>query len=275
MTGADGLRRAGHDPVGAARHAADSDTFRRLARVGHVANGILHLVLGVLAWNLALGGSSQPADQSGAAALLVGNPFGLVLLWITVAGCALLGLWHLLAAGRGGEKASRRLTSAGKGVAFAAVGLTFASTATGAGQDSGQATASLTATLMSYPAGALLVGAVGLAVIAVGVHHVHKGVTRRFTRDLASPSRRELSRAVVVSGVAGYAAKGLVLGVVGVLFIVAAVRNDPSDSTGLDGALRTLLEQPAGPWLAAAVGVGLMLHGVHQVLRSRYDRTLD
>lgn len=80
---------------------------------------------------------------------------------------------------------------------------------------------------------------------------------------------------MVVSGVAGYAAKGLVLGVVGVLFIVAAVRNDPSDSTGLDDALRTLLEQPAGPWLATAVGVGLMLHGVHQVLRARYDRTLD
>lgn len=54
-----------------------------------MANGILHVLIGLLAFDLARGGGSD-ADQSGAAGLLADDPAGLVLLWITVAGCASL-----------------------------------------------------------------------------------------------------------------------------------------------------------------------------------------
>lgn len=60
---------------------------------------------------------------------------------------------------------------------------------------------------------------------------------------------------------AGYVAKGVALGVVGVLFMVAAATNDPEEAGGLDAALRSLLELPAGTALLTAVGLGITAYG--------------
>lgn len=48
------------------------------------------------------------------------------------------------------------------------------------------------------------------------------------------------------AGVVGYIAKGIALAVVGVLFVAAAVQNSSNKETGLDGALRSLRQQPVG-----------------------------
>lgn len=253
------------------RRVAHSDGFKKAARIGHVANGILHLVIGVLAWQIAFGGGSESADQSGAAKLLADNPFGLVLVWVTALGCVLLALFHLASVVWGGPELKERVKSGAKAVVFAAIGFTFAAVGVGANQDSGSTAQSATATAMSHPLGAIAIMLAGAAVIVVGGYHVYKGVTRKFAEDLTSPSRSEVSRALTVTGTIGYVAKGIVLGLVGFLFILAGVTNDPQENTGMDGAMKTLLEQPYGVPMLAAIGVGLILHGVYQFLRSRYD----
>jgi hypothetical protein len=77
---------------------------------------------------------------------------------------------------------------------------------------------------------------------------------------------------VVALGTVGYIAKGFALGVLGVLVVVATVTNNPEQSTGLDGALKTLREQPFGVWLLGAVALGLMAYGVFMAIRSKYQR---
>lgn len=77
---------------------------------------------------------------------------------------------------------------------------------------------------------------------------------------------------VRVTGTLGYVAKGIALGVVGVLFVVAALTSDPEESTGLDGAMQTLAEQPYGTFLLLGVGVGIALYGVYSFARARYAR---
>ena len=57
----------------------------------------------------------------------------------------------------------------------------------------------------------------------------------------------------------------------GILFIVSTATNDPEESTGLDGALQGLSAQPFGEVMLGALGVGLMLYGLYQIVRSRYD----
>lgn len=73
-------------------------------------------------------------------------------------------------------------------------------------------------------------------------------------------------------GAAGYAAEGVALGVLGVLFVVATIQHDPEEATGLDGALKSLREQPFGTWILGAVALGLICYGVFMVVRSRYQR---
>lgn len=70
----------------------------------------------------------------------------------------------------------------------------------------------------------------------------------------------------------GYIAKGISLAIVGVLFVLAAVQNSASKATGLDGALRSLRQQPAGQLLLTAVALGIAAYGGYSLARARYAR---
>jgi hypothetical protein len=59
---------------------------------------------------------------------------------------------------------------------------------------------------------------------------------------------------------------------VGILVVVAAVTYDPSKAQGLDGALRTLAQQPFGSWLLALVALGFVAFGCYGLAESRLRR---
>lgn len=250
--------------------ASNHPWFRRAARAGYIANGILHFVIGLIAFNLAFGSAGENADQSGAIAMMAASPLGSILVVLCAIGCALLGLWHLSEAIWDRESAKDGVKDAAKGVAYFAIGVMFTIAAFGGEQDSGESTSSVSAALMSNPLGAIALVLLGAAIIAVGGYHVYSGVSNKFEENLRSSSERKVSQAVRIAGKIGYVAKGVVLALVGLLFIVATIKQDPEDSTGMDGALRALLDQPFGNVLLAAVGLGLMAFGVFAFMRSRY-----
>ena len=253
---------------GAAAQTSDNPVIEAGARLGYAASGVLHLVLGWIAVGLAWGTSSQSADQTGALEQLATTPLGAVLLWVVVVGFALLALWQA-AESVTVNGAKETVKSAAKGVGYLVLAGLAARIATNQGGGSGEEqTTSLTATAMGHPLGRVAVAAVGAGIIGVAVYHVVKGWSRKFLADL----REQPPAAVVVVGRVGYVAKGVALGVVGVLFIVAAVTRDPEDAGGLDAALRSLLELPAGTVLLTAVGLGVAAYGIYSFGRARYAR---
>ncbi len=68
---------------------------------------------------------------------------------------------------------------------------------------------------------------------------------------------------MTVLGTVGYVGKGIAVAVVGVLIVVAGVRSDPDQATGLDGAFDALRDLPAGSVVLVAVGVGFLAYGVY------------
>ena len=76
----------------------------------------------------------------------------------------------------------------------------------------------------------------------------------------------------VRAGRTGYIAKGFALVIVGFFFLVAAWEADPEQAQGLDGALKTLKEQPFGPALLTLVAIGIAAYGIYSFARSRYGR---
>ena len=136
---------------------------------------------------------------------------------------------------------------------------------------SGGGTDSMTRQVMKAPAGQTLVGVLGLVVVGVGVYLVFHGVTRRFRKRLdAGAARRDRRTAIETVGMVGYVAKGAALATIGVLFVVAAWQFQPEQSGGLDQALRALLQQPFGPALVGAVGVGFACFGVFCLAWARH-----
>jgi len=249
-------------------------TFRLFARGGFAVNGILHLLIAGIAVSVALGGGGS-ADQGGALAEVADAPLGVVILWFLAAGLVALGLFQLLETVliRGTDKDdwADRAKEGGKGVAYLAIGFSAASYALGSGSDSSEQSKGLTAQLLATPGGVVLVVVLGLAVAAIGVYFVTKGIRRKFLEDVTLPGG---SRAKTITGlgVLGYVAKGVAIAVVGVLFIVAAVTADPSEATGLDGALKTLAELPFGTVILLLVAFGLAAYGLYCFARARYAR---
>ncbi len=253
---------------GAARQAGDHPLVERGARLGYAANGVVNVVVGWIALQLALtgGGGGQEASPSGALRTLAEQPFGVVLLGVILVGFALLAVWQIASAVTGGEVADR-VKAAGKGVTYVVLAVLTWGIVTGSG-GSGGGSAGMTASLMAQPFGRVLVAVIGLGVVAVGGYHVVKGWTRRFLRDL----EERPAPWAVTAGRAGYVARGIALVVVGGLFVTAAATSDPQEAQGLDGALQAMLQVPFGRVLLGLVALGFVAFGVYSFARARYAR---
>ncbi len=68
----------------------------------------------------------------------------------------------------------------------------------------------------------------------------------------------------------GYLARGVVLGVIGVLFIKAALTFDASEAEGTQGAFRFLYNSGYGPWLMGSVALGLFAYGAFCLVLAKY-----
>jgi Domain of Unknown Function (DUF1206) len=262
-------------------HAGSSSRkgIAALAHFGLATRGFTYVVIGWLAFQIALGHKSHQANQRGALAEIAQKSAGLVLLWIVGIGFAAYALWRFVEAALGspgeGRKAGPRLKAAARGVAYAALCVsTFAFIAGTSRQGQDQKQSTLTARVMRHDFGRWLVGAVGVAVLVVGVVMIIDGARKKFEEQLRtsamSPSTRRLVGRV---GMVGTIARGIVFAVAGVLVIDAAVSFDPHKSRGLDGALRTLAAQPYGPWMLGALAVGLMAFGLYGFAEARWVRT--
>ncbi|WP_306638108.1 DUF1206 domain-containing protein [Pseudarthrobacter siccitolerans] len=247
-----------------------------MARAGYVFIGLVHILIGVIALQVDRGQGGQ-ADQSGAIASIASKPGGPALLWAGLVACAALALWMFSEAffnarteTESKEKLKKAGSAVGKAVVFAFLAFTFAVFASGGSKNSSQSASDFTAKLMGVPAGMVLLVAAGLAIIAAGAFYAYRGVSRKFMEDLQDPGNGRA--AIKWIGTIGYAAKGVVLAVVGVLIIVAAATADPSKSSGLDGGLKTLGSQPYGVFLLAGIAAGLICYGVYSMARARYGK---
>jgi hypothetical protein len=272
--------------MGAANQAGNSDSLERLARVGLIAYGVVHLLIAWLALQLAWGGGGQSADQSGAMATLRESTFGKPLLWVVAVGLVALAVWQAAEVLRWrsgwsatGKTRTTALKKAGKAIVKAVIYATLAVLAirfaTGGGQSSSQEQQQTTAGVFAWPAGRWLVGAAGVILIGVGAYHVYKGVTKRFLKEIDTTECNAGARRLVTRlGQVGFPGKGVALAVVGGLLVFAAITFDPSKARGLDGALHAILELPFGQILLTLVAIGIAAFGAFCFVRARYpERT--
>jgi len=257
-----------------ASRLASSPVLRGLARAGYAVNGILHLIIGFIAVGVAFGGGGE-ADQGGALGALASKPGGVALLWVMAIGLFGLGVFQLvitfLVRGSDKDAWADRAKEGGKGVAYIAVGSTALNYALGGSSDSSSQTQGLSAQLLSSPGGVVLLLVLAAAVIAIGVYFVVKGAKKKFTEDITVPAGTT-GRTIIGTGMAGYIAKGVAVIIVGVLFAVAAFQADPSEATGLDGALTSLAALPFGQVILVVVALGFVAYAVYCFLRARYAR---
>lgn len=272
MTG----QRVGDQVERHARTVARNPVFRGFARGGFVASGIVQLLVGIIAITVALHRSSTSADQSGALGDLARAPGGPLLLWVVTVGALALGLFLIVSGAlSGGQDAKQRwkgrIEDWGKAVVYVAIGLTALRFALGGSSSSARSSTQGSADILRLPGGAVLLAVLGAAIVVLGGYLVHRGLAKRFVPTIRVPAGAA-GRATVVLGQVGYAARGVAIAAVGVLFVVAAFTTDPQKASGLDGALKAFAALPFGAVLLIAIGVGWIASGVYTVLRARLAR---
>jgi len=250
-----------------------SRPYQALVRVGLVSWGLVHLALAWIALKVAFGNKGD-ASNEGALKELARQPLGVGLLWVMVIGMFTLVIWQVLEATIGREepgrdgRARRRIASAGRAVVYLGIGLLAIGVAVGSGTSSGNAEETVSTRLMALPFGRVLVAAVGAAVIAVGIAQIVKGVKQNFTEDLDHGAGDGVRRL----GTVGYCAKGVALGIIGGLFIWAAISYDPEKAGGMDAALSTLRDQPFGTVLLVIMALGIACFGIFCFVWARKAR---
>jgi Domain of Unknown Function (DUF1206) len=260
-----------------ARRASDTPAAHGLARAGLVARGVIYILIGWVAVLVALGHGSHEADQQGALQLLASKPYGLVSLWLLGIGFAAYALWRLSEAAFGvageGTRAGPRLRSLARAVIYAALAyLTFEVISGTHGSQSGQQQ-DFTAKVMQHPGGRWLVGLAGLVIVIIGLVLGMEGIRRKFMKYLRTAQMSPRTRRVVrLLGLIGTVARGVVVALVGIGVIDAAVSHNAAKSGGIDRALLTLRNQPAGPVLLLLVALGLVIFGLYGLCEARWRR---
>jgi hypothetical protein len=262
-----------------AQQAADSKWIERTARVGLAARGLVYVLIGILAVQIAFVDRAKEADQKGAFQTLAHNGFGKAVLWLVILGFVGYGLWQAgeAAWGHRTERDDRRRTasrveSAVKAVIYLILAVVAFRVVTGS-SSGGQGGEQLTAKALQLPGGQVLVGLAGVVIVAAALVLAWRGLRTKFEEHLDLSELGPGARSAVIGlGKVGYIARGVVFSLVGLLVVAAAVTFDPEKARGMDAALRQVAAQPYGPWLLSLMALGLMCFGVYSLAEARYRR---
>ena len=274
-------KQTGKTVVREARHAATNPWFERLERFGFVVRGLIYVIIGVLALQLAAGAGGATASPSGAIALIGRQTQGKLLLAIVAAGLAGYSLWGFVRAildplGRGTDskgllaRAGFLFSGLSYGILLIPIVLTLLnkpSPSTGGG------TFGVPASLLNGPSGKWLIVGFGLFWIAAGAGQLYEAYVANFTRDLKTDtmSAQEIKAATWLGRI-GFAARGVVFGLIGVIILQTALAAGPKQAEGFDGALAALLHAPYGEILLGAVAIGLILFGVYSAMCAKWNK---
>jgi hypothetical protein len=273
-------------PQKAAQHMRRAATgggwIEGIERFGFVARGLLYIIMGGLALQLALGVGGKTSDPVGALKYLAGQPYGKVLLVAMIVGLAGYSFWGFMrslfdALGKGSDakglaQRAGYLISALSYGALILPAYRLISSPAATGQQAGNPQ-SITAQLMSKPFGVFLVYLFGAFWVVAGLGQLYLAITHGFMRDL---SPRQMSapeqRWAKVLGRIGYAARAVVYGTLGYFILRAAATANPQQAQNFDGVLAKLLQGPSGHILLGLVAAGLVLFGLYSALSARWYR---
>jgi hypothetical protein len=269
-------------PAAATQAAQEAAPWvERLARVGFLAKCVLYVTIGVLAAQAALvGGGRTDTDQRGAMATLIGAPFGRVLLAVIALGLLGYAVWRLADGvldaehhGKGAKGIAMRIGAIVIGAIHLALAYTAVRLAMGhaGGHGGGERSRHWTARALQLDGGVLVLWIVAAGFVGYGLYELYCAATAKLAKQLElGRLSREARRWIIGVSRFGIAARGVVFGTIGVMFVRAARDHDSNQAGGLGDSLRQLVE--LGRWPFAMIALGLVAYGVYQALNARYRR---
>jgi hypothetical protein len=260
--------------------------LRAVSRLGLACRGTVYLLVGYLAFRLALaarGRGGAPASSAGAVQAAVSPAWGRVPLVLLVAGLGAYALTQLLeaifrpahATSTLGRWRQRAVSSWGF-LLYLAFCLSTARLLAGTApeqtaQSEQRQDTDVTADLLRTGWGRILLVLVGVLAVAAGVEAGRRSIRldfrERFTAEHMSRALAMLTRAL---GALGCIARCVVFVLAGVFILKAAVLSSATQIKGLDAVFRSVDSSAGGAWVLALLASGLVCYGLYCLLEARY-----
>lgn len=118
------------------QHRGTRDVVAVAGRCGLATRGVLYVLVGALALQIAFGDTGEAADRAGALDTLADSASGRLLVWAVGIGLVAMALWRLSeavfgAAGADGRKLTKRAGSAARAVFYGVIAFSTLSFAAG------------------------------------------------------------------------------------------------------------------------------------------------
>jgi len=255
--------------------------MKPIARAGLSAKGIVYLLLGALSFMAAFGisgKSSQNTSKSGVFDFIYDQPAGAVLLWIVIAGLICYVVWRMIQAFSDSEKKgddTKGLAVRGRylfsGLVYASVAYSAFKMAVYHKKDSGSRSQDAAQEMLSQPMGQWLVGFAAVILLAVGVYQIYYGLSEKYRKHVNKHVPAAAKQYLLTAGKLGYIARGVVWLLFSYLFIQAALSSNSNEAGDTSKAFGMLSHSDYGPYFLALIGIGLMLYGLFNFIRARYE----
>ncbi|MEO5815415.1 MAG: DUF1206 domain-containing protein [Gemmatimonadaceae bacterium] len=264
----------------ASASSAATPWIEKLARAGFAAKALLYAIIGVLAFQAALGSGGKTTGTKGALREVLDKPFGSIALLIIAVGLLGYAAWRIVE----GFADPERKGSDAKGLAlrgsFVVRGIAHAILAVqairlasshGGGVQDGAAAKEATSRAMTIPHGEWLVILLGATVACFGLYQLYRGARSKLSKQLDfGRLRTEAGPWAIVVSRFGIAARGVVFAMIGVLLIKAGWHGKASESGGVGDALAALGDGASGQIVLAIVAAGLVAYGAYEAVQARY-----
>ncbi len=251
-----------------------------LARMGFLVKGVLYIVVGALALQVAANAGGRVTGTRGALTTVLGQPFGRTLLLVAAIGLLGYATWRVLQGlfdpdrlGHQWRGLAIRGTFIVRGVMHAVLGWQAFRLYRGLSSSSGTSEREVASEAFQWPLGDWLVVLAGLGFIGFAVQQLYAAITCRLEGNLnVAQMRREAGEWAVGLSRFGVAARAVVFALLGWAIVVAGWFRDPSEVGTTASSFRTLAAQPGGlgRWLLGVTAAGFVAYGFYEIIHARY-----
>jgi uncharacterized protein DUF1206 len=255
------------------------EALRQAARLGHVAMGIVYVVVGFTALIAAFDRRLQPTGAEGALYALRASALGKAAVAGIAVGLVADSVWQGVRAVFDSDRVGNGVTGVAQRVAAAVTGLLHLGLAIAAmrllvatSPPTLDATAnSWLVRILALGPGPWLVGFAGAVTLGVAASVLYIAVTpEMLTRLNLEAMPRTLRVATALLARVGYLARGAVYAIIGGLLLLSALHHHAAEPGTMGGALRTVRYERHGTSFLALLGVGFIANGTVELVRARH-----
>lgn len=248
-------------------------------RFGIATKGFVYILLGGLTVMAAAGLGGEKSDSNSALGSLTGSTFGQLLLAATSAGLMAYVFWRFYQAfvdpenkGSDAKGLAIRFGYFSSGVIYGILAYSAIELLTGSGSGSGGGGNSMIAKALSKTYGQIIVGIIACIYLGKAMYQIYRAYSGNYKKKVQEQHLNEhTQKLMVVSGIAGYTARGIVIGIIAYLTFRAAFTSNSDNGGGTKEAF-DFLQNEFGVLVLGVIALGLVLYGVFTIIKAKHRR---